>query len=85
MEKLLSEQIQMFERYMERELTVDEVYLIKNSFKNGFAEGKAEQRKEVVVKDNENFIVVNMDNHQAMARCSFGNIEDLIATIKNNY
>lgn len=36
-------------------------------------------------KENENYIIVNMDDYNIMARSSYSNIKESIETIKNNY
>ena len=48
MKELIEKQLEMFRGILERELTSDEIYLIGNSFKNGVAEGKQAQRKEII-------------------------------------
>lgn len=48
MNELVEEQVLMFKEILERPLTKDEVYLIRNSFQNGFAQGREDKKKDII-------------------------------------
>lgn len=48
MDALVREQLNMFELIMERPLTDDEKYLIRNSFQDGFGAGREDAKNNIV-------------------------------------
>lgn len=48
MKELVQEQLDMFKEYIKRPLTPDEIYLVRNSFQNGFGAGKIEEQNDII-------------------------------------